>query len=181
MQNSSFELSQKTPSGFISFGKINGVFGFRGEAKFFLHNRNTDLLGEWIELQLFDGKSLGKTLTVKLRASGKKIIGTIKGIEAPEEVAKLINIELLLKEEDLPLLQEDEFYHHDLLGLEAFTKEGEALGKVIEISSGTVAVLTISGGKDGKDGKDGKEEYYIPFLSERVLEITPKKSIIVVI
>lgn len=171
MQNSSFEFSQNTPSGFISFGKINGVFGFRGEAKVFLYNRKSDLLGVWLDLYLFDGKKLGEKIKIKLRASGKKIIGNIKGVDSPEEVKTLMGIELLLKEEDLPKLEEDEFYHHDLLGLEALTEDGESLGTVTEITPGTVAVFTIS---------DGETEHFIPFISERVLEIRAKKSIIIV-
>ena len=69
----------------------------------------------------------------------------------------------MLKEKDLPDLEDDdEFYHHDLLGLEARTEDGQVLGNIEEITPGTVAIFTIS---------DGETEHFIPFISERVLEI----------
>ena len=169
MNTSSFEMKQNTPDGFISFAKINGVFGIKGQAKIFLYNRETALRDQWLSVFLFDQKMQSKELRIKLRDSGKKVIATIKGYSSPEELEELMNKELFLREEDLPVLEEDEFYHHDLLGLAVKTEEGTLLGVVDEVHSGTVAVFTVK----------GEETYYIPFISERVLEILPKKHMIV--
>ena len=169
MQTSSFDLKKNIPKGLIAFAKIVGVFGIRGEAKIFLYNRETELLGQWIRVQVFDGKKITGELELKLRGA-KKIIGSIKGITKPEELDALMNLDLLLKEEDLPQLEEDEFYHHQLLGIEARTEDGQVLGTVQEVTQSTVTIFTIS---------DGSQEYYIPFISERVLSVLPNEYIIV--
>lgn len=172
MQNSSLEFLQKAPAGFIVFGKMSGVFGIKGDAKIFLHNRDSELLGQWLNLFLFDGNKIGEMLEVKLRGAGKKIIGEIKGMNCPEDIEPLFGLDLLLKESDLPELEDDdEFYHHDLLGLEARTEDGQVLGTIEEITPGTVAIFTIS---------DGDAEYFIPFISERVLEIKENEYVVVV-
>jgi 16S rRNA processing protein RimM len=172
LQNSSLEFSQKAPSGFIVFGKMSGAFGIKGDAKIFLHNRDSELLGQWLTLFLFDGNKIGDPLEVKLRGAGKKVVGEIKGMTCPEDLDPLFGLELLLKENDLPDLEDDdEFYHHDLLGLEARTEDGQVLGTIEEITPGTVAIFTVS---------DGETEHFIPFISERVLEVKEKEYVVVV-
>jgi 16S rRNA processing protein RimM len=55
------------------------------------------------------------------------------GLESRERAARFAQAAVLLAAADLPALPEGEFYWRDLLGLAAFSAEGESLGTVAEI------------------------------------------------
>ena len=52
-----------------------------------------------------------------------------------EDVEKYKECLLKVAEEQLTELEDDEFYYHEIIGLEIVTDEGEVLGKVTEILS----------------------------------------------
>ena len=76
---------------------------------------------------------------------------------------------LLLREEDLPVLEADEFYHHELLGLPVEDEAGVQVGSIVEITQGVVDVFTIR--------RTGiKEVIYVPFTKQHVLLINQEKD-----
>ncbi len=56
-----------------------------------------------------------------------------KGIGDRTAAEALTNIELSVPEERLPPTEADEFYHSDLIGLEAVTVSGEVLGTIVGV------------------------------------------------
>lgn len=176
MQNSSIEFHKKTPEGYLRLGSVSGVFGFKGEAKFFLYNPSTDLLGQWLTVFAFEDKSAGQSFDILLRkGSGKRIVGRIKEdgtlIQNETRIRQLIGTELLLREQDLPALEEEEFYHHQLLGLSVEDETGTRIGSIVEITQGVVDVFTIR-----RAGT--KDVLYIPFTKQHVLTTTLEKMVI---
>lgn len=169
MQSSSLDHKSRTPEGFIHFGSISGVFGVQGEVKFFLHNLNSSLFNRWVTVQLWTGSELGQTIDIKARrGSGKKVVGKIRVadriIASPEEARSFMQQEILIAEESLPSLESEEFYHHDLLGLSVVDQDGLPAGTVIEITPGTVDVLTIQ--------TPERDLLYVPFIAEKVLSVS---------
>ena len=176
MQSSSVEFHKKTPEGYLRLGSISGVFGFKGEAKFFLYNPNTDLFGQWLTVFVFTDKSAGQSLEVCLRkGSGKRVVGQVKEhgtlIQDEKRIRQLMGTELLLHERDLPTLGDGEFYHHQLLGLAVEDETGTQIGTIIEITQGVVDVFTIR-------RLQSKEVLYVPFTKQHVLRTTPQKMVI---
>ena len=176
MQNSSVEFHKKTPEGYLRLGSISGVFGFRGEAKFFLYNPNTDLFGQWLTVYVFEDKTVGRSLGVSLRkGSGKRVVGQIKEdghlIQDENRIRQLMGTELLLREQDLPSLEEGEFYHHQLLGLPVEDETGTKIGTIIEITQGVVDVFTIR-------RLGSKEVVYVPFTERHVMTTTMEKMVV---
>lgn len=176
MQSSSVEFHKKTPEGYLRLGSISGVFGFRGEAKFFLYNPKTELFDKWITVFVLQDKSVGSALEIRLRkGSGKRVVGQIKEencvIQDEQRIRQLMGTELLLREQDLPTLEADEFYHHQLLGLPVEDETGAQIGAVIEITQGVVDVFTIR-----RIGS--KEVIYVPFTKHHVLLINANKMVI---
>ena len=174
MQSSSLEHKQKTPDGYIHFGNLSGVFGVQGEAKFFLNNLNTSLFNKWVFVFTWQNNKIGECYEVKLRrGGGKKVVGTLKHKGNPitdtNFVRDLIGIELLIQEKDLPSLNEEEFYHHQLLGLLVEDQSGNSVGTIVEITPGTVDVLTI---------KMDSHFEYVPFIATRVLEVLTEKVVV---
>lgn len=66
--------------------------------------------------------------------------------------------------EDLPPLEESEYYWYDLVGLEVVNRQGESLGRVKSLlPAGVHDVLVLDGG--------GKKERLIPFVALYVDEV----------
>ncbi len=63
------------------------------------------------------------------------MMGNFKKVNRIEDVEKYKECLLKVAEEQLTELEDDEFYYHEIIGLEIVTDEGEVLGKVTEILS----------------------------------------------
>ena len=120
--------------GEISLGRVSGVFGIRGEVRLFLHNRDSDLLaaGQDVTLLLPSGQRQAARLRTRSGA-GKRVLGEIRGVTTPEAAQALMDAEILFPKAALPALEEDTYYHHQLLGLPVRTESGLELGKIAEI------------------------------------------------
>jgi 16S rRNA processing protein RimM len=61
------------------------------------------------------------------------LVATLKGIGTREEAERLNGIELYIARDKLPATDENEYYHADLIGLDAVNAANEPLGRVIAI------------------------------------------------
>lgn len=68
---------------------------------------------------------------LRLVGEGKGVvIATLKGVEDRDAAEALKGLRLYVARAALPAPDQEEFYHADLIGLEAVTRAGEPLGKV---------------------------------------------------
>jgi 16S rRNA processing protein RimM len=77
---------------------------------------------------------------------------------------------------ELPPPQAGQYYWDDLLGLDAFSPEGELLGRIEDIrATAAHALLLIAGLRDGK-----RVEHLVPLVSERLLsvDLSAKRAIV---
>jgi len=69
-----------------------------------------------------------------LRAGKDFLVARIAGINDRDAAETLTNVDLFVPRERLPSIQEpDTFYHADLIGLTAVTKNGEKVGTVMAV------------------------------------------------
>ncbi len=61
------------------------------------------------------------------------VVARVEGVATREAAAALTGVELFARRAQLPPPDADEFYHDDLVGLEAVTPEGVALGRVLRV------------------------------------------------
>jgi len=98
-----------------------------------------------------------------------RLILLLRGIERREEVEPLIGKKIFIKREDLPDLEEGEYYWTDLLGMSVETEEGKKVGRVKEIfSTGANDVYVV-------EGKRG--EIFLPATGEVIQNIDRKKGV----
>ena len=77
---------------------------------------------------------------------------------------------------DLPQTAADEFYWHDLVGLQALGRDGKPLGKVAGlIRTGAHDILRVAAAENGDD--EGGE-ILIPFVSECAPEVDLESGVI---
>lgn len=115
---------------------------------------------EWQALSITDGKQHGDALIVKL-----------DGIDDRDEVRRHTNDYIAIPEEDLPKLQDGEYYWHDLVELEVLTTDNISLGHVSEVlATGSNDVLVVN----------DKRERLIPYTKEVVKSVDLDKKQITV-
>ena len=109
---------------------------------------------------------------LETKVNNKFILAHVEGYQEREQVARLTNVEIAVKREQLQKLKPDEYYWHQLVGLNVVNQQGEALGVVTEmLATGSNDVLVVT----------GERRHLIPFLPEDViLDIDPSQGLITV-
>ncbi len=118
----------------------------------------TVYLGEELEPVAVEGQ----------RSSRDRIILKLCGVEHRDEAGKLRGKLLYVPVEEAVPLEEDEYYLHEILGLEAWTADGEFLGCVEDV--------LFTGSNDVYVVKNGDQELLIPAISDVVREIDTERG-----
>ncbi len=98
---------------------------------------------------------------------------SFEGIQDLGGARRLVGLELGVPEEDLEPLEEGEYYHHQLVGLEVVTESGTALGRIVGVmetkAHDLYAVETDSG-----------REILLPAVAEIIKVVDVTRGIMVV-
>jgi 16S rRNA processing protein RimM len=115
----------------VLMAAVMGAQGLKGEVKAKLFTAAPDALPRYGALHAKDGRIFTITAFRPTRP-GEAVLafGEIRDRSAAEA---LKGTELFVSREALPAPDPDEFYHADLIGLEARDSEGRMLGKVLAV------------------------------------------------
>ena len=154
----------------IIIGKIVAPHGVRGDIRILPLTEKPDLFLD-LEYLLLEG---GKKLTVKnARFQKRMILVTTKEVTSMNEAELLRDKNIYIKAEDLPELEEDEFYVADLVGIPVYDLEGNQIGTFkdsLSTGSNDVYIIAVPGAKD----------ILVPALKEYFKEINLAEKRIVV-
>lgn len=116
----------------IFLGQIGAAHGIKGAVRIATHTQDPEAIGSYGPL-LTDRDGLTITIS-KLRLHKNVVVAHIKGI-SDRNAAELLNgVSLFIERDRLPEPEdEDEFYHADLIGLEARLETGVVIGTVIAL------------------------------------------------
>ena len=148
---------------YIPVGRALGAFGIKGEVKFRYYNEAKDDFQRYASLFLRAGDHYTEFELTGRRVQKGLIYLKFKGLESPEEVFPLVNKELFVREEDLPCLDEDEYYDYQLIGLDVVDRRRGPVGKVkalVHTKANDILVVTTAG-----------EEVFVPMTEEFILKI----------
>lgn len=146
----------------ILLAAVIGAHGLKGEVKVKTFTQTPDSLGAYGPLH----DRQGRLYTVKTLKTGKDGTATAAFAEIRDRDAAeaLKGTELFVKRAALPAAAADEFYHTDLIGLDAEDIEGRRIGKILSIQNyGAGDILVIAA--------DGGDEILLAFTRENVPEI----------
>jgi 16S rRNA processing protein RimM len=155
---------KKPGDGFITLGKISGVFGVKGWIKVHSFTDPREGIadypcwqilqkGQWREVQLESGQRQAKTVIAKL-----------KGIDNRDDAMLLMGAEIAIYKHQLDDLDDDEYYWRDLQGLRVINAEGIDLGKVHQmLETGANDVMVVQEEKGG-------QERLIPFTLKHTVQ-----------
>jgi 16S rRNA processing protein RimM len=120
-----------TPPSQVCVARIGAAHGVRGEVKLWTFTEDPLAVKRYGPLATKDGARQFE-VTHAREAKGH-LVATLKGVATREEAERLNGVELYVAREKLPATDEDEYYHADLIGLDAVTPANEPLGRVIAI------------------------------------------------
>ena len=112
---------------YIAVGAIAGPQGIRGQFKVKLFAESQNALVCYGPLHIDDGRDL--ELKVKSVSSKGLVIVSAVGVNSREAAEQLRGMLLTTSRENLPDLAEDELYHVDIIGAEAFHEDGTAYNR----------------------------------------------------
>ena len=140
----------------IFLGQIGAAHGIKGQVRIATHTQDPEAIGRYGPLDT-DRPGLTITLT-KVRLQKNVIVAHIKGISDRTAAEQLNGVSLFIDRSKLPDTEdEDDFYHADLIGLDARLDSGVVIGKVS-------AVLNFGAGDliEVRDPQSG-DTYLYPF------------------
>jgi 16S rRNA processing protein RimM len=115
----------------ICVARIGAAHGVRGAVKLWTFTEDPFAVEAYGPLVTKDGGRQFE-LTSAREAKGHLVV-TLKGVATREDAERLNGIELYVAREKLPVTEENEYYHADLIGLAAVTPANEPLGRVLAI------------------------------------------------
>lgn len=146
----------------ITVGKVGSSFGVHGWLKIHTYTEFGPTILEyqpWL-IQRPNGQ-VEPLAQEDSKRHGDNILIKVKGINSPEAAKLLTNQLILIHRDQLPTLDENEYYWSDLIGLTVINHDGTVLGKVITLmETGANDVLVVKGDR----------EHAIPYLPGKTVK-----------
>lgn len=146
----------------IPVGRVVSTFGIRGEVKFHYYNEVKEGFLDYTSLFIRRGDEFMELKPEGVRYRQRSFHLSFQGFSTIEDVSFLVGKELFVREEDLPRLEEGEYYEYQLIGLEVTTVQGSYLGKVrslMRTAAGDILVV------------EGERELMIPMVEGFIIDI----------
>ena len=147
----------------VTLAAIIGAHGVAGEVRLKLFGEGASALSAH---KSFND---GALTLVKVRDDGKGgAIARLAQSTSRGDAEKLRGTALTVPRDALPPLEEDEFYHADLLGLPVVTDAGDAVGTVLAIENfGATDIIEIA---RAPVPEKGPKTFMVPMIPTAVIE-----------
>lgn len=157
-------------SNLVNVGRITTVFGVKGWVKIHSHTEPRENI---LQYQPWWLKTRHGVKAVEIdggKLHGQGIVAHIKGVDDRDQAREYCQLDIAVERDQLPALESDEFYWHELEGLTVISEFGDSdcvLGKVTKlIETGANDVLVVKGDSDSLDQK----ERLIPYVPEQFIK-----------
>jgi 16S rRNA processing protein RimM len=146
----------------VLLGEIGAAQGLRGEVRIRSYTEEPASIVSYGALQDESGRQIE---IEALRATPKALIARIKGVTTRSAAESLVNTKLYVPRARLPKRGEEEWYHADLIGLHARSRDGAQLGEIVSIQNfGAGDLLEVKPASGGAT-------VLVPFTRDSVPEI----------
>ena len=115
----------------VCVARIGAAHGVRGAVKLWTFTEDPFAVKDYGPLSTKDGARHFEVASA--REAKDHLVVTFKGVATRDDAERLNGIELYVPREKLPAVEDDEYYHADLIGPDAVTTADEPLGRVIAI------------------------------------------------
>ena len=115
----------------VCIARIGAAHGVRGAVKLWTFTEDPFAVLDYGPLSTKDGARQFKVSNA--RQAKDHLVATLQGVTTRNDAEKLNGVELYVPRDKLPPAEDGEYYHADLIGLDAVTTGGEAIGRVVAI------------------------------------------------
>ena len=130
----------------VCVGAVAGAFGVRGEARIRSFCAEPGAIGGYGPLVTDDGRLFDLRIVRPIKDG---YAARLSGVETREQAEALRGTRLYAPRERLPGLEEEEYYHADLIGLEVVDTGGAVLGRVRAVHDfGAGDVIEVQGPRE---------------------------------
>jgi 16S rRNA processing protein RimM len=146
----------------VVLGTIAGTFGVKGWVKIKSYTEPVENILDYEAWQLGRAGQWAPVIVEDARVTDKGVLAKLEGFETPEEARLKVGLEIGVWRSQMPPPEPGEYYLSDLEGIEAFSPDGERLGRVDHFRStpgGTVVIVK------------GEQEHWIPFVKDRIVKV----------
>lgn len=133
----------------LVLGKISSPFGIRGWVKVFSYTDPPTNILDYSPWQLEQKGEVRAVAVVAGQKHGKGIIVLLENCASPEDTVQFIGADILVNRQDLPPVEEDEYYWSDLIGLTVSNVDNVNFGQIQQvIETGANEVLIVQGERE---------------------------------
>jgi|TARA_B110000444_G_scaffold236191_1_gene247877 16S rRNA processing protein RimM len=155
----------------IIVGKILTTHGIKGWFTIGSYTSNPEDIFKYNLKVVVDNKFTQLTVT-EYNFMPKKIIMKLENIDAIESCNKYMNLDLYTLIDELPEVESNEYYWHDLVGCTVFNENSVLLGVADSLfTSGDTDILVVK-----RD--NSQKEILIPFLKSNIVSVKNSKIIV---
>ena len=163
----------------VVLGTLGAVYGIKGWLRVNAYTEEASGIFEYAPWYVGRNGAWREAKVSQWRWHNKGLVAKLAGIDDRDAAALYTGLEIAVPAEQLPELEENEFYWRDLTGMRVVNQEGYDMGTVDHLLS-TVAndVLVVTA---NSNDAFGKRERLIPFIqSQYVVEVNKEKNTITV-
>src|SRR5512136_895547 len=115
----------------ILLGRVVATHGIRGQLRIVSYSGEAATLRAAATIMLADAQGVMEVFEVSSSSvHGTRVLVSLKGYNNINQVQHLVGREVHVRRSQLPPLDQDEYYWHDLLGLQVVTDTGQQLGRL---------------------------------------------------
>ena len=115
----------------ICVARIGAAHGVKGEVKLWSFTADPAAVADYGPLESQDGTQRFEIEAV--RAAKDHLVARLAGVRDRDAAQRLTNLDLYVPRDRLPAPAPEEFYHADLIGLRAESRDGAVLATIVGI------------------------------------------------
>lgn len=150
----------------VTMGRVGRVYGIKGWLRLMSYTEPMENILDYRNLQ---ARINGRWQAIEMddcKLHGKGLIAHFAGYDDPDAAKLLTGVELAVPSLELPSLDDEDFYWHELVGMQVVTTAGQLLGTVARMmETGANDVLVVQPSQGSMDTR----ERLIPYLPGRVV------------
>lgn len=131
----------------VVVGKITGVHGVRGYVRLLSYTSPPERIWEYAPFYIS-----GEVCVMGLIGSSRgSFIVRIAGLEDRDRALSVVGSEVSVLRENFPVIDDDEYYYCDLIGLEVVSSGKKRLGRVMTVEDYGAGVIIVWSNLSGQE------------------------------
>ena len=159
----STDAGKRSADAWVAVGRLGKTFGLRGEITVHWWAESEEVFRPGLEVVLASAREGCEARVAAARRMGAKLVARFEGLDRIEDVQPFVGRTVEVRLRDLPELEEGNYYHFELIGMEVLAADGRPLG--------TLAEIIETGGNDVFCVRDGRREILVPAIRDAIASI----------